>query len=205
MPNDSPSTVRYPGFDVLAKWESPDWDEPTRAVVRRRLAEVPDVRFFTDAEARTLAAVADRIVPQPERTSAGKVPIVPWIDDKLFHDRRDGYRYEEMPPQREAWRRGLAAIDETARARSGRAFADLDASSQDAVLQEIQRGSPPGAAWETLPARRFVRDVLCVTIVKVYFAHPLAWNEVGYNGPSSPRGHVRKWEGGVDPWEAREK
>jgi hypothetical protein len=41
-----------------------------------------------------------------------------------------------------------------------------------------------------------------MTNVKTYYAHPSAWNEVRYNGPSSPRGHRRIWEGGVDPWEA---
>ena len=56
-----------------------------------------------------------------------------------------------------------------------------------------------------MPAARFFRDVLSITIVKIYYAHPLAWNEIGYNGPSSPRGHVRTWEGGVDPWEAQER
>jgi hypothetical protein len=44
-----------------------------------------------------------------------------------------------------------------------------------------------------------------LTIIKIYYAHPLAWNEIGYGGPASPRGHVRKWAGGVDPWEAREE
>lgn len=41
--------------------------------------------------------------------------------------------------------------------------------------------------------------------MKIYYAHPLTWNETGYNGPSSPRGHVRKWIGGVDPWEAHQR
>ena len=53
--------------------------------------------------------------------------------------------------------------------------------------------------------RTFVRAALCDAIVKTYFAHPLAWSQTGYNGPSSPRGHVRKWIGGVDPWEAHER
>ena len=35
-------------------------------------------------EARTLEAIADRIVPQPDRAEDRKVPIVPWIDEKLF-------------------------------------------------------------------------------------------------------------------------
>lgn len=198
--------TRYPNYNVLDKWSSPDWDDQTREVVRKRLEEIPPIRFFTENEASTLSAVADRIVPQPDRAHAEKIPIVPWIDEKLYEDKRDGYRYEEMPPQREAWRLGLKGISETARALfEGKQFVELDPLSQDVVLTHVGRGDPPGSTWEVMPAARFFKDVLCSTIVKIYYAHPLAWNEIGYNGPSSPRGHVRKWEGGVDSWEAHEQ
>ena len=198
--------TRYPNYNVLDRWSSADWDDQTRDVVRRRLEEVPPIRFFTEQEARTLAAVAERIVPQPERDEAARVPIVPWVDEKLYEDRRDGYRYEELPPQREAWRLGLKGIDEASRALfDGKAFVELDPLSQDVVLRHVEGGNPPGDVWMRLPAERFFRSVLSITIVKTYYAHPLAWNEIGYGGPSSPRGYVRKWEGGVDPWEAREK
>ena len=198
--------TRYPNYNVLDKWASPDWDDQTRRVVRRRLEEVPPIRFFTEGEARTLAAVAERIIPQPDRSDDEKVPIVPWIDEKLYEDRRNGYRYEELPSQREAWRLGLAGIDETAQALfDGKLFVGLDPLSQDVVLAHVEQGRAPGAAWERMPAARFFKSVLSVTIAKIYYAHPLAWNEIGYSGPSSPRGHVRKWEGGVDPWEAREE
>lgn len=195
---------RYPGYDVLDRWDGPDWDEPTRAVVRRRLAEVPPIRFFTAGEAALLQAVADRLVPQPERTPERRVPIVPWIDEKLWHDWRDGYRYAELPPQRDAWRAGLAATDETARLLHARDFAALDDAAQDDVLARVQRGDVPESAWTRFPPRRFFRDVLCLTVVKTYFAHPAAWSEIGYGGPASPRGHVRNWMGGVDPWEPEE-
>jgi len=194
--------TRYRGYNVLDKWSSTDWDDQTRAVVRRRLEEIPCIRFFTSEETELLEAVAERIVPQPDRGQAEKIPIVPWIDEKLYEDKRDGYRYEEMPPQQEAWRFGLRGINETAHALFEKEFVDLDPLSQDVVLTHVERGDPPGAAWKLLPASRFFKDVLCITIVKIYYAHPLAWNEIGYNGPSSPRGHVRKWQGGVDPWEA---
>ena len=198
--------TRYPAYNVLDKWSSPDWDDQTREVVRRRLEEVPEIRFFNEAESRTLESVAERIVPQPDRDEPSRIPIVPWIDEKLYEDKRDGYRYEELPPQREAWRLGLAGIDETARALfDGQPFVELDPLSQDVVLGHVERGDPPGASWEKVPAGRFFKSVLSITIVKVYYAHPLAWSEIGYNGPSSPRGHVRKWEGGVDPWEAQEE
>jgi hypothetical protein len=196
---------RYPGFNVLDKWSSPDWDDQTRAVIRQRLEDVPTIRFFTEQEVRTLTAVAERILPQPDRLETEKVPIVPWIDEKLYEDRRNGYRYEELPPQREAWRLGLAGIDEASRVLfAGRVFCDLDALSQDVVLTHIEQGKAHGSAWNKVPARRFFTSVLLITIVQTYYAHPLAWNEIGYNGPSSPRGHVRKWQGGVDPWEPHE-
>jgi len=198
--------TRYPNYNVLDKWSSPDWDDQTRRAVRRRLEEIPPIRFFSEREARTLAAVAERIIPQPERRQSEKVPIVPWIDEKFYEDRRNGYRYEELPPQQEAWRLGLKGIDETAQALfGGKSFADLDPLSQDVVLTHVERGARPAQTWERMPAALFFKSVLSITIVKTYYAHPLAWNEIGYNGPSSPRGHVRKWEGGVDPWEAEEQ
>lgn len=198
--------THYPNYNVLDKWSSPDWDDQTREVVRQRLEEIPPIRFFTNHEARILAAITERIIPQPDRGEVKKVPIVPWIDEKLYEDKRDGYRYEDMPPQREAWRLGLKGINEAAQALfDAKEFVDLDPLSQDVVLTHVGRGDPPGAAWKLLPAARFFKDVLCITIAKIYYAHPLAWNEIGYNGPSSPRGHVRKWVGGVDPWEAHGK
>ena len=194
--------TRYPGWNVLAKWWSPDWDEATRAVVRRRLEEVPPVRFLTPDEVRLLEAVVERLLPQADRAAAERVPIVPWIDEKLHHDRRDGYRYEGLPPLREAWRLGLAGIDESARLLHGTGFADLDATKQDDTLGRIEHGNAPCDKWQRMPATRFFRDVLCLTVVKAYYAHPTAWSEIGYSGPSSPRGHVRNWMGGVDPWDA---
>jgi len=202
MSDDFPS--RYPGYDVLAKGTSPDWDEQTWQVVQDRLKGDSSARFLTDAEVATLEAVVERIIPQSDRTKENKVPIVPWIDAKLFHDRRDGYRYEGMPPQREAWRLAIEGFDQTAQTLYGRAFVELDSARQDEVLRGVESGEPPGKVWQNLPASRFFKSVLCISAVKAYYSHPMAWSEIGYSGPSSPRGHVRIWIGGVDPWEPHE-
>ncbi len=194
---------RYPGFDVLDKWASPDFDEPTREVVRRRIEAVPPLRFLDAHEAATLQAVVDRIMPQDDRASDERIPVVPWIDDKLARDERDGFRDERLPPQRELWRRALAGLDEAAQALHGMSFVALDPTRQDGLLNQLAAGSIPGEVWATLPAA-LVFNRFLQSIVRTYYAHPTAWSEVGYNGPSAIRGHVRVWAGGVDPWEARE-
>jgi len=195
---------RYSEYDVLEKWGTADWDNQTREVVRNRVDHVPPYRFFTPDESRLLESIVERIIPQPDRPTAAHVPVAPWIDNKVYEDQRDGYRYEELPTLRDAWRRGLGAIDALARERHGAGFVMLPTEQQDDVLRRAQDGDTRGADWGPAQSRRFFRDVLCSTVAKIYYAHPAAWSECGYNGPSSPRGHVRKWIGGVDPWEAHE-
>jgi hypothetical protein len=39
-------------------------------------------------------------------------------------------------------------------------------------------------------------------ITHAYYAHPTAWNEIGFGGPASPRGYARMGLDRRDPWEA---
>lgn len=57
-------------------------------------------------------------------------------------------------------------------------FVDLDPLSQDVVPSQVARGAASGGAWQIIPPARFF-NVLCLTIVRVYYSHPLAWNEIG--------------------------
>ena len=42
-------------------------------------------------------------------------------------------------------------------------------------------------------------------MVVAYYAHPAAWNEIGFGGPASPRGYVRMDFDRRDPWEASKR
>jgi len=193
----------YAGYDVLEKWDTPSWNDQTRAAVHRRRDEVPERRFLTEDEWALLQAVVDRLMPQPERDPP--VSIVPWIDAKLAEDRRPGYRYADMPPMREAWRQGLAGIAGEARERHGRDFLMLTPEAQDALLGAVQRGEIDGRHWGDLPADRFFSELLLKEVAAVYYAHPAAWSEIGFGGPASPRGYVRLGFDERDPWEAEER
>jgi hypothetical protein len=200
---DRPSEWPFRSYDVLDKIASPSWNEQTRRVVHRRLTEIPPRRFFTETEWAIAEAIAARIVPQTDRMSP--VSIVPFIDEKLHQKRGKGYRYADMPPGPEAWRRGLAAIDDESRLAHGRGFVELSDDAQDSILGRVQRGEVASALWSGLPPRKFFTVILLDDIVGEYYAHPAAWSEIGFGGPASPRGYVRLGFDQRDPWEAEEE
>jgi hypothetical protein len=195
---------RYPGYDVLRKRDSPSWNDQTRAVIDARLAIDPHKHiFFTAAEWPTLRAICDRIVPQPP-DRAQPVPIAAMIDQMLDSGARDGYRDARLPPNPEAWRRGLSAIDAEARSGYGHAFQDIETSAQDGLLAMIQKGVAQHPLWGDMPPKLFFAKRLLHDIVAAYYGHPTAWSEIGFGGPASPRGYVRLNPDRRDPWEASE-
>jgi hypothetical protein len=132
------------------------------------------------------------------------VPLASYVDGKLYDDRREGFRHASLPPQREAWRRGLAALDAAAMERHGRKFHELAAADRDALLQAMQDGKLSGAAWGDMPCAVFFAQRVIPDITLSYYAHPTAWSEIGFGGPAGPRGYVRLGFDRRDPWEAVE-
>jgi hypothetical protein len=193
---------RYPGYNVLAKRHTPSWNEKTRQVIDERLALPREPRYLSQEEWLVLEAICERIVPQP-RTRA-PVPLAAMVDAKLFENRDDGYRDYRLPPLREAWQRGLRAIDAEARHRHSVGFAALDEAERDALLSAVQQGALCDASWEGMPPAIFFAKRLLPDIVTLYYAHPISWNEIGFGGPASPRGYVRMDFDRRDPWEAAE-
>ena len=193
---------RYPGYDVLAKRHTPSWNEKTRQVIDKRLALPREPRYLSEAEWRILEAICGRILPQPRERPP--VPLAAMVDSKLFENRGDGYRDYRLPPLREAWQRGLQAMDAEARRRHGVGFAALDAAEQDALLRAVEQGALGDDGWDGMSPAIFFAKRLLPDIVTLYYAHPTAWNEIGFGGPASPRGYVRMDFDRRDPWEAAE-
>jgi hypothetical protein len=194
----------YPDFDITNtdKWNL-DWDEKTRQMVIERLEHVPSYRFFSTEEAKLLEALCDCALPQDDRPEAQRIPIAPWIDERLYTGKGSGYRYENMPEDRQAYQMGLRGCSETAHGLFGIAFVELPRADQEEVIRQVAEGSPPGETWQSLPAVFFFQ-LFMGDVITNYYAHPAAWAEIGFNGPASPRGHIRLRLNFRDPWEARE-
>jgi hypothetical protein len=195
-------TDRYPGYDVLAKRWTQSWNEPTRQVIDRRLAVARQPRFFSTLEWQILEALCERIMPQPK--DRPPVPLPAYVDQKITEGLLDGYRYAQLPPQGEAWRRGLAALEQAAEEIYGGSFRGLLPNQQDALLSQMQQGDLTNAGWGGMPCNLFFEHRVIPDITHAYYAHPVAWNEIGFGGPASPRGYVRMGLDRRDPWEAAE-
>ena len=193
----------YPGFSTLD--QAPFWDKATRQLIYRRVNHVPPYRFFSQAEAELIEKVCEHVIPQFDRLPERRIPIAPFIDSRLYDGRSPGYRFENMPPDGEAHRLGLQAIDEMSFERSGQMFLRLTWHEQDVLLESIHDNQPAGAQtiWQRMPAARYW-SLLVQDCCEVYYAHPWSWDEIGFGGPAYPRGYIRLEEGKPEPWEVEE-
>ena len=194
----------YPGYSTLAQRRF--WDEATRATVLERVEQIPPIRFFSVEEAELLQAIVDRVLPQDDRLPERRIPIVPFIDERLAARRIDGYRYANMPPDGEAHKLGLRAIDACAHQTFGRGFLALSPGEQERVLKQLHDGKPSAGedVWAKMPVHRYWL-LLLHDVCHVYYAHPWAWDEIGFGGPAYPRGYMRLEGGQPEPWEVDEE
>ena len=193
---------RYPGYDVMSKRESQSWNDKTREVIDARLATEPRPAFFSCDEWKTLEALCDRVMPQPE--GRPRAPLAAYVDRQLLEGKTKGYRFAGMPQPAEAWKRALAALDEASVRGHGRPFAFLTEQDQDAILRQMADGSFEADAMHGMPSRTFWTSHVIHDVVAAYYAHPTAWSEIGFGGPASPRGYVRLGLDRRDPWEPEE-
>lgn len=194
----------YPGFRTLDQQKF--WDAKTREVILDRVENVPPIRFFSGEELALIEAVCQHILPQDDRDEDHTIPIVPQIDKRLYDNTHDGYRFEDMPPDREAYRLGLRAIDEIARQIYGSGFTELSGRKQDEILESLHDGKPAAAleTWKRMPVERFWM-LLVKDCIDAYYSHPWAWDEIGFGGPAYPRAYIRLERGEAEPWETEEQ
>jgi hypothetical protein len=194
----------YPEYSTLS--QQGFWDAATREVVLSRLEPPPAIRFFSEEEVRLLECICDHVLPQDDRDLARRIPIVPLIDERLFEDRIPGFRFASMPPDGEAYRLGLQAINSMARKLFRHKFLEISWREQEEILKSIHDGKPTAAQdiWKHLPADRYWA-LLVQDCVEVYYAHPWSWDEIGFGGPAYPRAYLRLERGEPEYWEVEEK
>jgi hypothetical protein len=187
---------RFPGFDALS--QEKHWDLVTAGVVLSRLSMPAQMRFFTPDEQATAAALCDQLLDQRDDPT---VPVVNMIDARLAENQTDGWHYQDMPEDGEAWRVSLRALDEDAMNRFGGGFAACSPEHQATLIQAVRdlgdedwRGLRAGHVWSLWT--RYA----CTA----FYSHPAAWSEIGFPGPAYPRGYKNLGVDRREPFEVRD-
>ena len=135
--------------------------------------------FFNHADAATIAAITERIMPSaPDKPGAHDADVLNYIDLALsgaYADLQDFYR------------RGLAALDAYCRSAHKEPFVRLTEAQQDEVLQGLEDGKATGFTWPT--SKEFFNTLRTHTMEGM-FADPVyggnrdfaGWRLVGFPG-----------------------
>ncbi|MGI4827948.1 MAG: alpha/beta fold hydrolase, partial [Janthinobacterium lividum] len=110
----------------------------TREAMEARLGQAQhwnhEPGTFTPAEFRTLRALAERLLP-----NAG-LDLAACVDAEIGKEAGDGWRYAALPPDTEAWHRGLLSLDSAAQRLHGVSFVSLFPKMQDALIEQATAG-----------------------------------------------------------------
>lgn len=164
--------------------------------------------FLRAAEARFIAAAADRMIPEDDHPSASQAGVVDYIDGQLAGPFGKGLRmYLDGPlatgTPEQGYQLGLApatvyreSLDALLAEPRGRGFATLASQQQDAFLGELEAG-----AWMLgrVPSSIFFETLLS-NVVEGYFADPAyggnrdmaGWRMIGFPGAYA---HFTQWVG----------
>jgi hypothetical protein len=161
----------------------------------------PDIRFFTPTEQAVATILCDQLLDQADHRDEAKVPVVNLIDARLAEQQTDGWHYHDMPHDSQAWRDTLAGLDQDAVDRFGAGLASCSSEQQVILIQAVQDlGSE---LWRGLSAKH-VWSLWTRYACTAFYAHPSAWNEIGFPGPAYPRGYKNPGIDTAEPFEVRD-
>lgn len=187
---------RFPGFDVMA--QAGHWDEVTRGLVEDRLEPGEGGSFFSRTERRAAGALVNRLTGQDD---GELVPVLQMLETRLAAGRTDGWHYQKLPHDADAWRQSLLHLDADAQARHGTDFADCSLEEQNQLLEDLK--GLGDQEWHGLWMHG-LWSLWMRYVCAAFYSHPLAWQEIGFPGPAFPRGYKNTGLDRLEPFEVRQ-
>ena len=135
-------------------------------------AKARPLKFFTEAENRTVIEMSERIIPSDDHSPGAKAVQVNEYIDLVVSESPDFTR--------QTWRNGLAAINKMSSEKFGKAFADASVEQQIELLKEISKNERSPQTVE----ERFFRTIKYATIDGYYTSEIGIKKELQYKGNS---------------------
>ncbi len=162
--------------------------------------------IFTPAEFRTLRRLAEVVVPDAGFDLAG------CLDAQFAENKNDGWRYADLPGDKDAWKRGLVSLDHAAQREYGVSFIALHPGQQDELLHKVAKGEVgPGVlgalrlgkgadAYSAADFKQWFEDVRG-EFTRFYMADPRTMDRIGYTGFADDLGFTQIQLGQLEEFE----
>ena len=176
----------------------------TRPATTAVVIAPPPLRFFNDAQAKTISAMAERIFPKDNAGSgATDAHVLNYIDGRLtgawglgtktyrqgpyVQPTDSGHGFQLAMTPRDIYKDALAALDAYCTRQFGKTFDALSAQQQDDTLHALEQGKVD--TFTTVPAATFFA-MFRQNVVEGLFADPLyggnfnmiGWRWIGFPG-----------------------
>lgn len=185
-------------------------DKLREALAERARPDDPDAqpRAFTQHQLETLRAMLDRVIPDARIYA---MDLALRLDRMMDEQDGNGWRYEALPTDPDAYKVGLASLDAIAEKQAGCAFRELPAETQDSLLDAIQReeasSRSDGELFDAKQMALWFEEVRS-DAVRHYVAHPAVMARIGYSGFANGGGTGEAFSGfqrvGIDQCEVWE-
>ena len=124
----------------------------------------------------TLRSMMNRIIPQDDFPNAWEAGVGTYLERQFERD---------LQHQVETYRRGLEALEAESQASTGKSFTELDASTQDMLLSQIETGQVT-LTWSVNPTEFF--QMVIAHVMEGYYSDPdnggnrdsIAWKMIGF-------------------------
>ena len=197
-----------PAFDKLLG--SNHVSPRTRDVMEDRLNGSHDWNHqptvFSAEQFLTLRAVVARVVPDAGFDVAAR------LDLQLSEGKGDGWRFAVLPPDTEAWKKGLQSLDSGAQRAHGVSFLALPGDMQDELLTQaaggkLRRGllgslhiGDGALAYPAEEMQRWFSDVRA-ECTRLYVGDPRTMERIGYTGFADDLGFTQITIGATEEFE----
>lgn len=158
----------------------------TKAVLKERLSEKQVApAYLSMLHFRILTILCRHLLALTDEAFAAS--IASEIDTRLREDKSNGWRYQQMPTDREAYEKALDALEEAAQNSHRTGFEGLSADQQLMLMHQLQAGGIQGENWKKLSPSLFFEELLCEA-TELFYSYPYAQNEIGFVGMADTHG-----------------
>jgi len=170
--------------------------ETRKALLERMDMGSGNASMLLPEELRTLRALASQVIPRSGFDLAVR------MNEVLAQAKHDGWRFESLPEDVEAWKQGLFSLNAAATREFGVPFVALDSARQNDLLKRAQLGKlgegvlaalhlgHGAGAFLASQMRDWFEDVRA-ELVKLYVSDPRTMERIGFTGFADEQGFTQ--------------